>query len=70
MSVVPHPLVMTCMVAGCDRLGAYGHDVCLLRGRVGRWYCREHREGIALPMPAAEQDMPRPRANGGQGRLL
>ncbi|MFZ2869861.1 hypothetical protein [Zavarzinia sp.] len=68
--VIPHPLLVTCVVPGCDLRGAFGVDVCLLRGRIGRWYCRAHRDGVAPPMPAAEQDVPRPRANGGQGRLL
>jgi hypothetical protein len=27
----------------CGRLGFYGSDVHLRAGRLGRWYCREHR---------------------------
>jgi hypothetical protein len=27
----------------CGRLAAFGYDVCLRAGRLGRWYCGEHR---------------------------
>jgi hypothetical protein len=29
--------------AECDAWGVYGYDVNLRAGRLGRWYCREHR---------------------------
>jgi hypothetical protein len=28
----------------CGRWGSFGFGVSFLRGREGRWYCREHRE--------------------------
>ncbi len=27
----------------CGRWGSYGYDVSLRTGKMGRWYCREHR---------------------------
>lgn len=27
----------------CGRWGAFGYDVDLLKGQLGRWYCGEHR---------------------------
>ena len=27
----------------CGAWGYFGYDVALLRGRVGTWYCAEHR---------------------------
>ena len=27
----------------CGRWGAFGYDVDVLKGRLGRWYCNEHR---------------------------
>ena len=29
----------------CGAFGAFGYDVCLRAGRLGRWYCAEHRPG-------------------------
>ncbi|WP_133251524.1 hypothetical protein [Zavarzinia aquatilis] len=69
MSAIPHPLVVTCMMPDCDLPGAFGVDVCLLRGRIGRWYCSAHRDGGAVA-PVIEPALERPRPNGGQGRLL
>ena len=35
------PLEFFCAV--CGKLACYGYGVSLLKGKVGTWYCREHR---------------------------
>jgi hypothetical protein len=39
----------------CGRWGAFGYGVNLRAGRVGAWYCGEHRPGESLRRPGLSQ---------------
>ena len=32
--------------SSAERIGAFGYGVSLGAGRLGRWYCAEHRPGV------------------------
>jgi hypothetical protein len=42
----PAPAIAFMHYCHCGRWGAFGYDVDLLRGRLGRWYCAEHRREL------------------------
>ena len=56
-----------CQHPGCTRWGCFGSGVDLRRGRLGRWFCAEHRRGAAASA-AAEGGETLDR--GGQSRLF
>jgi hypothetical protein len=39
----PAPAIAFMHYCHCGRWGAFGYGVDLLHGKIGRWYCREHR---------------------------
>lgn len=40
---IPDPPQAFVHYCHCGRWGQYGYGVDLLKGKIGRWYCREHR---------------------------
>jgi hypothetical protein len=42
----PAPPIAFMHYCHCGRWGAFGYDVDLLRGKLGRWYCTEHRREL------------------------
>ena len=51
----------------CGSPACYGEGVYLLRGELGRWYCREHVPAGFLPGSVSEV---LPLSQPAQGRLL
>jgi hypothetical protein len=48
----------------CGKWGDFGYDVHLLKGQLGKWYCREHRpvgDLTAPPSPLPPPSAPEPK---------
>jgi hypothetical protein len=56
----------------CGAWAAYGYNVSVRHGRLGQWYCREHRPPDQQPQPQAPrvETTPLPPLTPTQGKLL
>lgn len=64
-------IVHLCEHPGCTAWGTWGEGSDLRRGKLGRWWCTEHRPSRLDPARhAAKPSAPNPSAPQGQGRLL